>query len=103
MRPSRTRTQWGRRLYPDPALTASFEEFARTIHADLAMMDAADSAASSGWPRSALADDSRAIGSDNGSASLRPPWSRHTARAQGAVDDDAHHGARSDRLSWPDD
>jgi hypothetical protein len=58
MRPSRTRTQWGRRLYPDPAPTASFEEFARTVHADLAMMDVAELSRELGLARlRALADD----------------------------------------------
>jgi hypothetical protein len=42
VRPSRSRTAWGRRLYPDPKPCESFEEFARSIHADLATMTADD-------------------------------------------------------------
>jgi hypothetical protein len=58
MRPSRARTQWGRRLYPDPAPCASFEEFSRSIHADVATMDAAQLNRELGLARlRALADD----------------------------------------------
>jgi hypothetical protein len=41
MRPSRARTAWARRLYPDPVPFETAEEFARQCHADLAAMDAA--------------------------------------------------------------
>jgi len=58
MRPSRSRTAWGRRLYPDPLATASFEEFSRSIHADLAAMHADDINRELGLARlRALADD----------------------------------------------
>jgi hypothetical protein len=65
MRLSRARTQWARRLYPDPEPVESVEENTRLIHADLATMDTAEINRELGLARL------RALGDDEPSDWLR--------------------------------